>query len=215
MDNKIIALETVSEAWIVKNIVIHDSKIYSFFKNCIDTFFGLVGFFIFLIFLPIISLLIKIDSKGNVLFFQERMGRNKKKFFLYKFRTMVTEKQGSDEVWREKNRNNITFIGKLLRRTHLDELPQAINILRGEISFVGPRAEWSKLANEFEQQIPFYTYRYLVKPGIIGWAQINFPPSQSLEEAKKKFEFDLYYIKNRSILLDLEIMVKSFKLFRW
>ena len=120
-----------------------------------------------------------------------------------------------EKTWREKDAGSITRVGKFLRRTHLDELPQAINILKGDISFVGPRAEWVEFAKVFEKEIPFYKYRYLVKPGLIGWAQINYPPSKSLDEAREKFEYDLYYIKNQSILLDLEIIIKSPKLFLW
>ncbi len=102
-----------------------------------------------------------------------------------------------------------------MRRLHIDELPQAWSMLKGDISFVGPRPEWIELATTFEREIPFYRHRYIVKPGIIGWAQINFPPSRSLDEAKEKFEYDLYYIKNRSLLLDIEIMLKAVKLFFW
>ena len=117
------------------------------------------------------------------------------------------------EVWREKNGGNVTRVGKILRQLHLDELPQSINILRGDISFVGPRAEWIELAKVFEKEIPFYKQRYLVKPGLIGWAQINYKASKSVEEAQEKFEYDLYYIKNHSILLDLEIFLKAARLF--
>jgi len=209
-----IILEDISEDWISRNIKKEDSKTYIFLKEFIDIFFGLAGFFFFLFLFPILSIAIKADSKGAILFSQERIGKNKKKFILYKLRTMSVDGENK-ELWREKNINNITRIGKFLRRTHLDELPQSINLLRGEVSFVGPRAEWSTLSELFEKEIPFYQYRYLVKPGIIGWAQINFPPSRSVEEAKKKFEFDLYYIKKRSFLLDLEIILKSFQLFRW
>jgi lipopolysaccharide/colanic/teichoic acid biosynthesis glycosyltransferase len=119
------------------------------------------------------------------------------------------------KLWREKDRSNITWVGKILRRSHLDELPQAINLLKGDLSFVGPRAEWVELAKIFEKEIKFYKYRYLVKPGLIGWAQINFPPSRTVDEAREKFEYDLYYIKNHSLLLDSEIIFKSLKLFVW
>ena len=107
------------------------------------------------------------------------------------------------------------MIGKILRKLHLDELPQAWNIFKGELSFVGPRTEWIEFAKIFEKEIPFYKQRYLVKPGLFGWAQINFPASKSVDEAKEKFEYDLYYIKNHSLLLDLEIILKTIKLFLW
>lgn len=210
-----VVLEDISEDWLEKNIVKHDGKLYTAFREVVDVLVGLVGFLILLLLLPLLFIAIKIDSKGSILFYQERIGKNKRKFFLYKLRTMYQEGDGQMVLWREKNRDSITRVGKFLRRTHLDELPQCINLLRGEVSFVGPRAEWSKLGELFEKEIPFYQYRYLVKPGIIGWAQINMAPSRSVEEAKKKFEFDLYYIVHRSISLDVEIILKSFKLFRW
>ena len=115
--------------------------------------------------------------------------------------------------WREKNKENITRAGLFLRATHLDELPQAINLLKRDLSFIGPRPEWSKLAEVFESEIPYYKTRYVVMPGIMGWAQINYPASRSILEAKEKFEYDLYYIKNQSFLLDLEIILKCFRLF--
>ena len=121
----------------------------------------------------------------------------------------------NSKVWREKGGNEVTKLGAVLRRLHIDELAQAYNILKGDISFVGPRAEWQELAKVFEKEIPFYRQRYLVKPGLIGWAQINFPASKSVGEAKEKFEYDLYYIKNHSLLLDLEIILKAVKLFLW
>ena len=132
---------------------------------------------------------------------------------LYKFRTMAEDRNQDKEIWREKNKDNITSVGRILRKIHLDELPQAWNIFKGDLSFVGPRAEWLELAKVFEQEIPFYKQRYLVKPGLFGWAQINFPASKSVDEAKEKFEYDLYYIKNHSLLLDLEIILKAVKLF--
>lgn len=213
MESKKISLDSINEGWLEKNISKKDNKFYLLLKRIIDVIFGLIGFIFFVIFFPFIAIAIKIDSKGSIIYKQERVGKNGKVFVLYKFRTMhdSTDKK----AWREKDKNNITRVGKILRRSHLDELPQAMNLLRGDLSFVGPRAEWVELGKVFEKEIPFYKQRYLVKPGVIGWAQINFPPSKSLDEAKEKFEYDLYYIKNRCILLDLEIILKSPKLFAW
>jgi lipopolysaccharide/colanic/teichoic acid biosynthesis glycosyltransferase len=212
--NKII-LENINQDWINKNIPREDNNFYLYFKEIADIFFGIVGFFIFIFSYIFIGTLIKLDSKGSVIFKQKRVGKNEKIFILYKFRTMHEDRNIGNEKWREKHKDNITKIGKFLRRLHLDEIPQAVNILRGDISFVGPRAEWVELAKTFEIEIPFYKNRYLVKPGLTGWAQINYPPSKSINEAREKFEYDLYYIKNRSIWLDLKIILKSFKLFKW
>ena len=128
---------------------------------------------------------------------------------------MVESPKQDKKIWREKDKNNITKTGRILRKFHIDELPQFLSILRGDLSFVGPRPEWVELAKVFEKKIPFYPQRYLVKPGFTGWAQINFPASTSIEEAKRKFEYDLYYIKNRSFLLDIEIILKTVRLFRF
>ena len=117
------------------------------------------------------------------------------------------------EPWRERDPNQITRVGKLLRKIHLDEFPQFWSILKGDLSFVGPRPEWEKLARIFEKEIPFYSQRYLIRPGFTGWAQLNFPSSTSVEEAKEKFQYDLYYIKNRSFVLDLGIILKTIRLF--
>lgn len=216
MENKKkICLDDVNENWFVKNIFQKESKSYLFFKIIIDAFFGCIGFILFILLFPLFALLIKIDSRGSVLYKQERVGKNGKSIMIHKFRTMHDDSNQNDEKWREKNKNNITRVGKILRRIHFDELPQSLNILKGELSFIGPRAEWVELAKIFEKEIPFYKKRYLVKPGLIGWAQINFKPSKSVKEAREKFEYDLYYIKNRSLLLDLEIILKSVKIFLW
>ena len=125
---------------------------------------------------------------------------------------MKTNNKENKEVWREKNINQITKVGKFLRQTHLDELPQAWNILKGDISIVGPRPEWIKIGEIFEKEIPFYSQRYLVKPGITGWAQLHFPASLSVKEATEKFQYDLYYIKNRSLIKDIGIILKTINL---
>ncbi len=212
-DSKKINLDLITQDWIEKNIPVKKGKLYLFFKRATDIFFGVIGLVIFVIlFLPV-GLFIKIDSKGSVIFKQGRVGKNGKIFTIYKFRTMHDSNVGKEEKWREKNNSSVTRFGKFLRKTHIDEIPQAINLLMGDLSFVGPRAEWVDLARIFEKEIPFYSARYLVKPGMVGWAQINYPASKSVLQAREKFEYDLYYIKNRSIILDSEIILKSPKLF--
>lgn len=211
--NRKIFLNKINNDWIEKNISGKDKFSFILFKKITDLFFGCIGFVIFILLYIPVAILIKIDSKGSVLFKQERVGKRGGIFITHKFRTMH-QQIGEDEVaWREKDKNNITRFGRFLRVSHLDEIPQAWNILNGEISFIGPRAEWIEFAKIFEKEIPFYKNRYLIKPGLFGWAQINFPASKSVKEAREKFEYDLYYIKNRSILLDLEIILKSAKLF--
>ena len=153
---------------------------------------------------PFIAILIKATSNGPVLFYQERIGENGKKFTLYKFRSME-HKVNQDGIRR------ITTFGKFLRWVRLDELPQFWNVLRGDMSFVGPRPLILKEVEQFEMEIPYYRLRYLVKPGITGWAQILYPHGNTLENAMEKLQYELYYIKNYSFLLDLSIIAKTVK----
>ncbi|MFA5153434.1 MAG: exopolysaccharide biosynthesis polyprenyl glycosylphosphotransferase [Clostridia bacterium] len=210
---KKVCLDQLNETWFTKKISRQENEFEQIIKRSFDIVFSLIGCLVFIVLFPIIALLIKLDSEGNIIFKQNRVGKNGKIFTIYKFRTLRDKSKEDKELWREKNDDSLTNVGNFLRKTHLDELPQALNILKGDISFIGPRAEWQKLAEIFEKEIPFYKQRYIVKPGLVGWAQINFPASRSVGEAKEKFEYDLYYIKNHSILLDLEIILKSAKLF--
>jgi exopolysaccharide biosynthesis polyprenyl glycosylphosphotransferase len=212
---KKVSLEQLDEAWFLQKISKPEDKLEQIVKRLFDIILSSVGLLLFVIFFPFIVVAIKIDSEGNIFYTQKRVGKNGKLFLLHKFRTMKDDKNQDKKIWREKNKNNVTGVGKILRRIHLDELPQSWSILEGDLSFVGPRPEWSELAKVFEKEIPFYKQRYLIKPGLIGWAQINFPASKSINEAKEKFEYDLYYIKNHSLLLDLEIILKTMKLFFW
>jgi len=210
-----VPLDDIDEAWFFVHMPTTQSLWSEVLKRAIDMMLGVVGLIITAIVYPWAALLIKIDSPGPIFYRQERVGKHGIVFTMYKFRTMYQEQSGQMQLWREKNNNTITPVGKILRRLHIDELPQSWCLVKGDISFVGPRPEWMPLAKIFEEQIPFYRQRYAVKPGIIGWAQINVPPSRSVPEAAEKFKYDLYYIKNRSLLLDLEIMLKAVKLFFW
>ena len=210
---KRVSLDSLDEAWFLQKISKSENKFEQIIKRSFDIVLSLAGLLLFLIFFPIISVAIKFDSEGGIFYTQKRVGKNGKIFLIRKFRTMTNDKNQNKETWRETNKNNVTRVGKVLRKLHLDELPQAWSIFRGDLSFVGPRPEWMELANVFEKEIPFYKQRYLAKPGLFGWAQINFPASKSVNEAKEKFEYDLYYIKNHSLLLDIEIILKAIKLF--
>lgn len=206
-----VALSCLRDSDYLNGFYREEEKINSILKRFLDVLFSLVGVaFLFAIF-PLLAILIKIDSRGPIFFFQERIGKGRKIFHSYKFRSMFPSKKEKAELWREKNKGEITKAGIFLRFTHLDELPQFFNILKGDLSFVGPRPEWTKIGERFEKEIPFYFLRYKVKPGLTGWAQINFPPSTSVEEAKEKFKYDLYYIKHRSFLFDLIIFFKSLR----
>jgi exopolysaccharide biosynthesis polyprenyl glycosylphosphotransferase len=156
------------------------------------------------------ALTIKVDSPGPVLFRQARVGKDGKVFMLYKFRSMsVDAEQHTGPVWASEDDPRITRIGRLLRKIRLDETPQMFNVLRGDMSFIGPRPERPAFVNQLKEQIPFYVLRFAVKPGITGWAQVKYPYGSTVEDALEKLQYDLYYIKNMSIFLDLLILLKS------
>jgi lipopolysaccharide/colanic/teichoic acid biosynthesis glycosyltransferase len=163
-----------------------------------------------LFFLPFISLATLIDSGRPLLYSQTRLGRGASKFMIYKFRTMKQDAEQNGEArLAEKNDPRVTRVGDFLRKTRLDELPQFWNILRGEMSLVGPRAERPELIAEFQRQVPFYRARLLVKPGLTGWAQINYGYYASVTEMSVKLEYDLYYIKHRTLAMDFQIILRT------
>jgi len=204
-----VPLEELEEGWFVEHISPR-KKIYDRVKRLVDILFAtLLG----VVLSPIILLTalgIRSTSRGPAIYTQKRIGKNGKVFTIYKFRSMTVHESGP--LWTEKNDSRITKFGKFLRYTHLDELPQLLNVLRGEISITGPRPERIELAEQYAK-FPYYDVRHLVTPGLTGWAQINFKPSASLEEAYEKLKYDIYYIENRSITLDMLIIVRTLKYF--
>lgn len=160
----------------------------------------------------IISLLIIIESGFPVFFIQERVGYKGKTFRLIKFRTMVKNAESNGPAFANNNDNRITRIGKILRKLRLDELPQIINVIRGDMSLIGPRPEQIPFAREFEKKIPYYSLRYNLRPGLTGWAQIHSGYAANLNQTKEKLEYDLYYLFNQSIFLDIVIIFKTIKI---
>lgn len=204
-----ISLSDIDENWITKCLT-RQTQAYDAAKRMADL---LVAAPLFLLFLPcmvLFALLVRATSPGPAVFAQKRMGRGSKSFTLYKFRTMYADRVGP--LWTEPHDPRVTPFGRFLRFTHLDELPQLSNILRGDISLTGPRPERYELAEKY-RELPYYDLRHLVKPGLTGWAQINFRPSASLEEAKEKLAYDLYYIAYRSFSLDLVLVAKTLRHF--
>jgi lipopolysaccharide/colanic/teichoic acid biosynthesis glycosyltransferase len=168
---------------------------------------GLVGLGLLL---PFIALAVALDDGGPVFYKQVRLGKASKPFRVIKLRTMCcdAEKDGTPQ-WAKKDDSRITRVGRFLRKTRLDELPQVINILRGEMHIVGPRPERPKFIAELEEQIPFYRTRLIVKPGLTGWAQVFYEYGNSVRDALVKLQYDLYYIRNKSVWMDLYIIVKT------
>ncbi len=157
-------------------------------------------------FLVVVALAIKLDSKGPVFYRQERVGRGGRSYWLWKFRSMRTDAEKDGAVWARAQDERVTRVGRFIRKTRVDEIPQVFNVLMGDMSFVGPRPERPVFVEQLKKQIPFYGLREAVKPGITGWAQICYPYGASVEDARNKLEFDLYYVKNGSLFLDIGII---------
>ena len=171
-----------------------------------------ISFFTLLFLSPvllIVSVIIKIDSNGPVLYRQIRVGRKGKEFQMYKFRSMKATAEEYGPEWSGENDPRITRIGKVLRRTYIDEVPQMINVLKNEMSLIGPRPERPFFVEQLKKEIPYYYKRLTVKPGITGWAQIKHKYDSSLEDVKTKIQYDFYYIENMSLKLDFKIMINT------
>jgi len=180
-------------------------------KRIIDIIVGLMVIILLLPFLLIIAAAIKLSSNGPVFYIQERVGFRGRVFKLYKFRSMVENaEQHSGPVWADKNDVRITYVGRILRRLRLDELPQMYNVLKGDMSLVGPRPERSFFVEKLKKKIPYYPLRLKVKPGITGWAQIKHTYDRSLDDVRKKMKYDLYYIENMSLNMDFKIIIATF-----
>jgi lipopolysaccharide/colanic/teichoic acid biosynthesis glycosyltransferase len=158
---------------------------------------------------PFVALAIKLDSAGEIFFRQKRTGKGGSEFDLIKFRTMRQDAEAQGAQWAAEKDSRITRVGGFMRKTRIDELPQLWNVIKGEMSLVGPRPERPEFVQELAQSVPFYGARHLVKPGLTGWAQINFRYGASVDDAMEKLQHDLYYIKNRSVSLELSILLKT------
>jgi exopolysaccharide biosynthesis polyprenyl glycosylphosphotransferase len=182
---------------------------YGLFKRGLDMVIAILGLGLFVPLLPLVALLIKFDSPGPIFYRQKRLGQAGKVFELIKLRSMYTDAEADGPQWAEKYDTRVTRLGQFLRRTRLDEVPQLLNVLRGEMSLIGPRPERPEFVATLQQEIPFYRTRLTVKPGLTGWAQVNYDYGRSASDALEKLRYDLYYIKHQSIQLDLVILLKT------
>jgi exopolysaccharide biosynthesis polyprenyl glycosylphosphotransferase len=208
---KKVPVKHVDHEWIVPNLTEPPHDLYTFFHDAMNYILAIIGLFVALPVFPLISLAIKLDSKGPIFYKQQRLGKNNKPFTLIKFRTMVADADIKGDAWTKKGDERITRIGRWLRKFRLDELPQLFNVLKRNMALIGPRPDAIDLVAQFRKEIPFYDYRHLVRPGITGWAQINHGNTCTVEGAIEKLQYDLYWIKNRSFWLDLKIIFKSIK----
>jgi len=203
---------TLEANWLLGSFIddVRTSGFFLLSKRLLDIVGGLIGLIFNIVAFPFIALAIMIDDGLPIFYKQTRLGRGGISYDIYKYRTMRRDAEPDGHAkWAKENDERATSVGRILRKTHLDELPQFFNVLRGDMSLVGPRAERPELVEYFHRHIPFYRARLLVQPGITGWAQINFGYAASIEETIVKLEFDLYYIKNRSFWMDLVILLRT------
>ena len=189
------------------------------FSSAVKRIFDITASLILLaLTLPVIVLfagIVKLDSKGPAFFRQQRVGLYGEPFRLIKLRSMRTDAEKDGAKWAEENDPRITRVGRLIRKLRIDELPQTWSVLKGQMSFVGPRPEVPKFVDSLEEEIPFYGERHMVKPGITGWAQINYPYGASIEDSRRKLEYDLYYAKNYTPFLDFVILLQTVRVILW
>jgi exopolysaccharide biosynthesis polyprenyl glycosylphosphotransferase len=207
-----VPIDLLESDWVVRAFLDRapTSGFYRIAKRLVDLLLGLLGLVALAIFSPLLAPIILLDSGSPVIFTQIRLGRGGKPYTIYKLRTMKSRSDMEKEALvTTTNDPRITRIGRFLRKSHLDELPQIINVLRGEMSFVGPRSERVELVQVFQKEVPFYRARMLVKPGITGWAQIHQPYAETIKETATKLQYDLYYIEHASIWMDLNILLRT------
>ena len=208
-----IPIDNLAPSFFIFNEGFRKSRVLLSIRRVLSTILSAIFLVLLLPVYLIVSILIKVDSSGPVLYSQIRVGQHNKPIRIYKFRSMRkdAEKDG-DAVWAIENDPRVTRVGRFLRKTRIDELPQLYNVLIGELEFVGPRPERPEFVGKLQGQIPYYSLRHTVKPGITGWAQIMFHYSGTIDESKEKLQYDLFYIKNMSLKMDLLILFQTFKI---
>ncbi len=208
-----VPLKTLNEQWFLfgKGFEILHNNFYGKVKRIADLIFAIVVLIPAFPVMLIAALIIKIESRGPIFFVQDRIGKENKRFKIIKFRSMVVHNKEEYSKYAGEKDNRITRFGNFMRKTRIDELPQLINVFRGDMSFVGPRPEWDELCMGYMEKIPFYSLRHSVQPGLTGWAQVNYRYGASIEDAIEKLQYDLYYIKHYSLMLDIIIFFKTIK----
>ena len=212
-----IPLSEIKEEWFIQEIK-SDRSFFETTKRMFDIIFAVIGIIIFSPLFVLFFILVPLTSHGSAIYKQKRVGKDGKLFTIYKFRNMYSEADknpdhaGAAAIWWNKDDSRVTPLGKFLRKTHFDELPQLFNILTGDMSVVGPRPERPEFVSKLVNDIPHYFMRQTVTPGLTGWAQIMFRYANTVNEQEEKFKYDLYYIKNRNTILDLGIIVKTIRL---
>jgi exopolysaccharide biosynthesis polyprenyl glycosylphosphotransferase len=207
-----VPIQILETDWMLRSFVdqFRRNVFYRLAKRSLDIFGGLVGVLFFGLMLPFVGIAIWFESGWPILYSQIRLGRGGEPYTILKFRTMRQDAEiDGQPLLAKEDDERATKVGRFLRKTHIDEIPQFINVLRGQMSLVGPRSERPSLVGHYQQYIPFYKARLLVKPGITGWAQVNFGYANSVEDTRIKLEYDLYYIKHRNMMLDILVLLRT------
>jgi sugar transferase (PEP-CTERM system associated) len=207
-----VSLNMLRPSWLIFTGRGRQKKLAELSRNVVHWLVALVGAILSLPILLVTAVLIKLESKGPVFYKQERVGKNGRTFVLTKFRSMRVDAEADGPVWAQKGDDRTTRVGRVIRKVRIDEIPQFWNIVKGEMSFVGPRPERPHFVAQLAQEIPFYEQRHLIAPGLTGWAQIKYPYGASIEDARQKLQYDLYYIKNQSLMLDAIILFETVKI---
>ena len=209
-------LDTVNPSWLIFSDGFSSGRVlFSAVKRAFDILASSILLLLTLPLIVVFALLVKLDSKGPAFFRQKRVGLYGATFNLIKLRSMRVDAEKDGAKWAEKDDPRVTRIGRFIRKVRIDELPQSWSVLKGDMSFVGPRPEVPKFVDDLQEHIPFYGERHMVKPGITGWAQINYPYGASIEDSRKKLEYDLYYAKNYTPFLDLVILLQTVRVILW
>ena len=206
-----VMLENIKPSWVIFSEGFRVSRGRRFLKRAVDLLLSLVGLIVAAIPMALTAIAVRLESGRPVLYRQERVGEHGRVFTLFKFRSMRVDAEGATPIWAQQGDSRVTRVGRVIRLTRLDELPQLWNVLRGDMSFVGPRPERPYFVQLLSQEIPFYHERHAVKPGITGWAQVKYRYGASVEDATEKLRYDLYYIKHLSVIFDLTIVFDTVK----
>lgn len=207
-----VSLNMLRPSWLIFSGRGRQARISGITRNVVHRLVALIGAFLSLPIVLLTAILIKLDSKGPVFYRQERVGENGRPFTLLKFRSMRVDAEEAGPVWASKDDDRITRLGRIIRKIRVDEIPQFWNILRGEMNFVGPRPERPHFVAQLAKEIPYYEQRHLIPPGLTGWAQIKYSYGASIEDARQKLQYDLYYVKNQSLILDAIVLFETIKI---
>jgi sugar transferase (PEP-CTERM system associated) len=208
-----LVVKAINPSWLIFSEGFRKSRTRRFLKRSADLILSFVMLVVFLPLMGLIAILIKLDSRGPVMFSQERVGEKGKIYRMHKFRSMVEDAEKmSGPVWTQDDDKRITLVGNIIRKLRIDELPQLWNVLKGNMSFVGPRPEREHFVKQLKKKVPYYSERFTVKPGITGWAQVSYGYGASEEDAIEKLNYDLFYIKNMSFFMDLMIVLRTIKI---